>query len=117
VPSTSEILNNLIRVEGVTAAVVIGRDGFVIDAAGGGGMDVEAIGAIISTGFGSSETMGKELNIGRTGQVMAEFEDGILVSAAIGQDAILAVVTTSNTNLGNVRYQVKKYIRELESVL
>ncbi|MEW6368160.1 MAG: roadblock/LC7 domain-containing protein [Acidobacteriota bacterium] len=116
-PSTREVLNSLVKVEGIASAVVVGRDGFVIDAAGGAGMDVEAVGAVISTGFGSSETMGQELKIGKMGQVMAEFDNGVLVSAALGQDAILAIVTSASANLGNVRYQVKKHIKDLEKSL
>ncbi len=112
---TNDILNSLLKIEGINGTVVVSRDGFVIDSASSVGMDVEAIGAVISTGFGASETMGNELKMGKMGQVTAEFEHGVLVSAVIGQEAIPAIVTGSNANLGNVRYQARKYIRELEA--
>jgi len=115
--NTHEVLGSLGKVEGIRSAVLVGRDGFVIDAVGGTGMDAEAVGAVISTGFGSSETMGQELKVGRLGQVMAEFDDGVLVSAAVGNDAILAVVTSANANLGGVRYQIKKHLKDLETSL
>ena len=111
---TIEILYNLVKVEGIRAAVLVGRDGFVIGGAGNPGTDLDSIGAVISTGFGSSETMGRELDIGNMDQVMAEFDKGVLVITAIGKEDILVTVTAKNAVLGNIRYQVKKYAPEIE---
>jgi predicted regulator of Ras-like GTPase activity (Roadblock/LC7/MglB family) len=44
---------------------------------------------------------------------MIEFEQSAIVTAAIGTDAALAVVTETNPNLGNIRYHLKKYSHEL----
>lgn len=112
-PGLIDTLSTLVKVDGVATAVVVGRDGFVINSAGANN-DAEAIGAVISTGFGSSESMGKELAVGRIGQLMAEFERGVLVSAPIGDEAILAVVTAPGANLGHVRYQIRKLLPEFE---
>jgi predicted regulator of Ras-like GTPase activity (Roadblock/LC7/MglB family) len=59
--------------------------------------------------------MGQELDIGKATQIMAEFERSMVMAAAIGSDAVLAIVTGANANLGNIRYQVKRYSRELET--
>lgn len=113
--NTKEILNNLLKVEGIIKAVLVGRDGFVIEAAGDNEIDAEAVGALVTTAFSSYEVMGKELGIGGATQIMAEFERSVIMAAAIGPDAVLAVVTGANANLGNIRYQVKRYSRELET--
>jgi predicted regulator of Ras-like GTPase activity (Roadblock/LC7/MglB family) len=113
-----ELLKDMLDVEGVTTVVVVGRDGFVIEGISGGRkMDIEAVGAVVSTGIGSSEVMGRELNVGRMTQGLVEYEEGIITISFLGKDAILAVVADLNANLGNVRYQVKKRTPDIHSAL
>lgn len=113
--NTKEILDKLRKVEGIVTALLVGRDGLVIEAAGDSKTDVEAVGAMVTTAFSSYEGIGKELDIGGAMHIMAEFERSTIMAAAIGPDAVLAVLTGANANLGGVRYQVKKYSRELET--
>ncbi|MFH0823423.1 MAG: roadblock/LC7 domain-containing protein [Pseudomonadota bacterium] len=113
-----QLLGDLVSVEGINTAVVVGRDGFVIEGATNSGrMDVEAVGAVISAGIGSAEVIGRELNIGSMNQAMVEFSGGVVVMSFLGRDAILAVVADANANLGNVRYQVKKKSPEIQSAI
>lgn len=113
--NTKEVLDSLTKVDGIIKAVLVGRDGFVIEAAGDSKTDAEAVGAMVTTAISAYEVMGKELDIGGATQIMAEFERSMVMAAAIGPDAVLAVVTGANANLGSIRYQVKRYSRELET--
>lgn len=102
-------LNDLLKVEGISAAVIVGRDGFVIEGlSNDGNLDVEAVGAVISTGLGSAEVMGRELNVGALAQSLIEFDKGVLVMGTLGKDALLCLVCRAGANLGNVRLQMKK---------
>jgi uncharacterized protein len=117
-PSLKETLNELIKVEGINAAVVVGRDGFVINGvSNGAAMDIEAVGAVISTGIGTAEIMGRELQVGAMSQGMLEYNNGIIVMGLLGKDAVLACVADTNANLGNVRYQIKKRSPEIQATL
>ena len=109
-----QTLTELTKVEGITTAVVVGRDGFVIDGASArGSLDAEAIGAVISTGIGSAEVMGGELKLGEMSQSMFEYNGGIIVMSLASSEAILAVVADVKANLGMVRLQVKKRLPEI----
>ena len=55
------LLEEFLRVEGVSAAVVVGRDGFVIESAVSGKVDIEALGAMASTGLGACHAIGHAL--------------------------------------------------------
>jgi len=117
-PGVKQKLSDLLKVEGINTAVVVGRDGFVIDGlTNGASMDVEAIGAVISTGVGTAEVMGRELKVGSMSQGMMEYKDGIIVMSFLGREAILACVADSNANLGNVRYQIKKLSPEIQAAI
>ena len=111
--NTRRILNNLIEVEGIIAALLVGRDGFVIESAGDSRTDTEAVGALVTIAYSACERMGKDLNIGGATQIMSEYERSMVMAVAIGEDAILAVVAGANANLGSIRFQVKRYSREL----
>lgn len=110
-----QVLDNLVEVDGITSAVLVGRDGFVIEYSGEKTLDSEAVGAMVTIAFKACDNMGRELNLGGAFQVMFEFERNMVMAVAIGEEAVLAVVTAANANLGIIRFQVKKFSRELAS--
>ena len=113
-----DMLSELAKVEGINCAVVVSRDGFVIEGATSNGViDNEAVGAVISSGIGSSVVMGTELNVGELSQMMVEYKNGIIVVSFLGDSAVLATVADTKANLGNVRYQVKKRAPSIEAAL
>lgn len=112
-----KILQSLVEVSGINVAVCVGRDGFVIDAASTGTSDTEAIGAMVSTGMGSAESVGRELGLKDMDQAMMEYQEGIVMMTALGRDALLAVVASKDANLGGVRLQVRRSAPKLEEAL
>ncbi len=118
VASLKDQLTDLCKVEGVTTVVVVSKDGFVIDGvSSAGAIDMEAVGAVTSAGIGSSEVMGRELNVGEMTQIMNEYKNGIVVASFLGAGAILVLVADLKANLGNVRYQLKKRVPVIEAAL
>jgi len=112
------IMTEFTTVEGIQAALIVGRDGFVIEAVTGRGtVDTDAVAAVISSGIGSSEVIGRELNIGKLDQAMYEYRDGMLITSLLGPEAILAIVADGRSNLGNIRYQAKKRLDALMGAL
>jgi uncharacterized protein len=115
---TRELLEELVKVDGVNTAVIVGRDGFVLEGVSQGGkLDAETVGAVISAGTGSSEVMGRELNVGAMTQGMMEYADGLIMMSLVGTEAILAVVANTKANLGYVRFQIKKQMPAIEQSL
>lgn len=113
-----DILADLCRVDGVQAAVVVSQDGFVIEGVtNSGSLDYDALGAVVSASLGASRTMGTELHLGSLTQILAEYSDGILSLCALGDSAILAVLTSASANVGSVRFQTRKRVAELEAAL
>lgn len=102
------ILDGLLRIDGVTAALVVGRDGFVIEAVSSDGIDGDAVGAIAASSLGTSEEMGGELHLGPLGSVLIEFDQGPVALSPAGPDAVLAVVANQSVNLGRLRIEMRK---------
>jgi predicted regulator of Ras-like GTPase activity (Roadblock/LC7/MglB family) len=115
--SLKEQLEDFLKVEGVITVVVVGRDGFIIDAASKGDLNIDDVGAVVSTGMGSSESMGIDLRVGNMNQGMLEYENGIIFMREISEDAILVVVSTPGVNLGMIRFQMKKRMADIVAAL
>jgi uncharacterized protein len=102
------ILSDLAKVEGVSGAAIVGRDGFIIEHVSNMTMDVDALGAMASTSVGTSEAMGIELGKGNFEQVLVELEKGPVILSLVTENEILAIVAEAGANIGRIRYEVKK---------
>ncbi len=108
-----DTLETLAKTPGITSAILVSRDGFVIEAIAGSNVDVEAVGAIISTGLGTAEMMGSGLEQGAFNQAMMEFERGVAFLKGVSDQAMLAATATPGANLGAIRIAVRKAAEQL----
>ncbi len=103
------LLADLVRVEGVAAALVVGRDGFLIEGiTAEEDLDLEAVGAVTASALGASEVLSADLRRGQLVSVMLEYEGGTVVVAPAGGEAMLVVVTTGTATLGRVRLELRR---------
>ena len=111
--TTKEILNELAKIQSVDAVCLVARDGFLLDSIARTGIDTEMIGAIASSGFGASESMGRQLGKGSMAISMIEFEKGPVMLSPVGDDAFLVIIADKDANLGMIRLKLKKHCGEL----
>jgi CheY-like chemotaxis protein len=101
----------------VRFAVLVDREGFVIEAADDVAVETEVAGALASCLAESSEGLGHELRLGALTGMMLEYERAILLVHGVGPDALLAVAVADPAALGKVRYVMKKLVPELQRAL
>lgn len=111
--SLKEILAELTNVPGVNTACLVGRDGFLLDSIAIAGIDTEMIGAIASSGFGASESMGNQLGKGGLSMSMIEYANGPVMLSPVGDEAFLVIVADKEANLGMIRLKIKKHTNEI----
>ncbi len=111
-----KILAEFTNIEGVHTACLVGRDGFLLDSLARAGIDAEMIAAIASSGFGSAESMGNQLGQGDLRMTMIEFENGPVMFAPVGEEAMLVIVADQETNLGWIRISIKKNSKKIQEV-
>ncbi len=107
--TTREILSELAQMPNIEAVCLVARDGFLLDSIARSGIDREMIGAIASSGFGASDSMGRQIDKGTMLISMIEFDNGPVLLAPIGADAFLVIVADKEANLGMVRLKLKKH--------
>jgi predicted regulator of Ras-like GTPase activity (Roadblock/LC7/MglB family) len=118
----TEILEGFTRVRGVSAALVVGQDGLVLQSATGASAgddatDVDILGAVAASGLVPAQEIGRETQRGHLLQGIYEFERGVVVIEPLGSSAILVVVTTAAANLGLLRLQARKVHGDLEAAV
>jgi predicted regulator of Ras-like GTPase activity (Roadblock/LC7/MglB family) len=106
--AVKDTLEALAATAGVSAAILVSRDGFVIESVASSNVDAEAAGAIISTGLGTAEMMGSGLEQGAFNQAMMEYENGVAFLKGVTDDAMLAVTAATGSSLGAIRIAVRK---------
>ena len=107
--SLKDLLSEFTNIPGVNTACLVGRDGFLLDSIAMSGIDTEMIGAIASSGFGASESMGKQLGKGALSMSMIEYGNGPVMLSPVGDDAFLVIVADKDANLGMIRLKIKKH--------
>lgn len=114
-----DLLNVFLKTEGTQVALVVDWDGFVIDgvSAQEGDTGMDAIGAVISTSLGSTQVIGRELQVGSVNLAMLEFDKGTVLVRVLGESGILALLVDPSANLGLPRHQIRKMAPELEAAL
>jgi CheY-like chemotaxis protein/predicted regulator of Ras-like GTPase activity (Roadblock/LC7/MglB family) len=107
------VLTQFAAIDGVQWAVLVDREGFLLDASAEAAVDPETAGALSAGLVESSEGLGRELGRGALQGMILEYEQGIIVLYNVGVAAILAIGVSEAAVLGKVRYYAKKVVPEL----
>ncbi len=112
-----DVLADLLSVSGIRGVVVAGKDGLPLEAElVDKSLDQDLVAAMVAAAYGSGSTAVSNIIGGDTDIVCLEGTNGKIMMAA-AKDAILAVVTDTNVNVGLVRVLLRKGIEKVEAVL
>ena len=86
----------------------MGRDGFLIESAVSGKINIEALGAMASAGVNASEAMGSEIGKGQLVEMLVELQSGPILLSPLSADELIVIVAEIGANVGRIRYELKK---------
>jgi len=61
--------------------------------------------------------MGKELGKGQLNQLLVELDKGPIIVSPLSKDELIAIVAENASNLGRIRYELKKNKERLVAAL
>ncbi len=117
VPDLKTTLGALAALPGVSLAVLVDHEGFLIESAGEMLLEAELAGALAASLAESSGGIGRELGQGGLQSLILEYDSGVVLLNGVGPGAMLALVLRDPAVLGKVRYYVKKALSELLEVV
>jgi predicted regulator of Ras-like GTPase activity (Roadblock/LC7/MglB family) len=106
-PTIRDLVGALRQREGVDAAVVLGRDGLLIDSETSANVDAESVAALIPSIVAAADDYGSHDGRGALSTAILEFAQGIAVVSVLSSDAILLVLARPNANLGKLLFELR----------
>lgn len=107
-PSIRDLVSAIRQREGVEAAVVLGRDGLLIDSQSAPGLDAEDLAARIPAIIGPADEFGIAANRGPLVTAVLEHRTGLAVVAALTADAVLLVLVRPDANVGQLLFELRR---------
>ena len=107
-PSIRDLVGAIRQREGVEAAVVLGRDGLLIDSQGVPGLDPEDLAARIPSIIGPADDLGNAVGRGDLVTAVLEHRDGLAIISVLTADAVLVVLVRSDANVGQLLFELRR---------
>ncbi len=103
--------------EGIDAAVVLGRDGLLIDHQADAGVDAEQIAAHVPSILQYTDELGAAAAQGALLTAIHEHEQGTTVMSAISHDVILLVLLRPTADLGALLFDLRRHRANIASLV
>ena len=113
-----QTLSRFLAIPGVRLAVLVGRDGLLIEGLTREGKeDMEAVGAIMTTSMNTAEALGQEIARGNVVGALMEYEHGLVSVDPLGDFALVVTLFDNAASIGRVRHLVKASRNEILDAL
>ena len=106
--SIRDLVAALRQREGVDAAIVLGRDGLMIDSQSIPGMNAEDLAARIPPVIGPADDLGVAANRGQLVTAVLEMREGLAIVSVLSAEAVLLVLVHPSANIGQLLYELRR---------
>src|SRR5258708_10732979 len=102
-----QTLSRFLTIPGVRLAVLVGRDGLLIEGLTRDGKeDMEAVGAYMTTGLNTAEALGQEISRGNVVGALMEYEHGLVSIDPLGDFALVVTLFDNASSIARARHIV-----------
>lgn len=106
--SIRDLVAALRQREGVDAAIVLGRDGLLIDSQAIPGMNAEDLAARIPPVIGPADDLGAGAGRGELVTAVLEMREGLAIVSVLSAEAVLLVLVQPSANIGQLLYELRR---------
>jgi predicted regulator of Ras-like GTPase activity (Roadblock/LC7/MglB family) len=107
-PTIRDLVAAIRQREGVEAAVVLGRDGLLIDGQALTGLDVEHVAAHVPSIITAAEDFAKTAGRGELVTSVLEYRGGLGIVSVLSAEAVLLVLVQPNANIGQLLFELRR---------
>ena len=116
-PTIRDLVATLRAREGVQAAVVLGRDGLVIDGQALAALDIENVAAHVPSILIAAEELAHASQQGEMQTSVLEQERGYAIVANLSPEAVLLVLADPTVHLAQLLYELRRNRANLASLV
>ena len=103
--------------EGVEAAIVLGRDGLLIDSQVIPGLDAEDLAARIPAILVPADDLGTAAQRGEAVTVVLEYRQGLAIVSVLSAEAVLVVLVQPTANIGQLLYELRRNREQIAALV
>lgn len=107
-PSIRDLVAAIRQREGVDAAIVLGRDGLLIDSQLAPGLDADDVAARIPAIIGPADELGVATGRGELLTAVLEHRDGLAIVSVLSTEALLLVLVSPRANIGQLLFELRR---------
>lgn len=108
-PTIRELVDTLSARSGVQAAILVGRDGLVIESRNAPGVDPEHLAAHVPSLVGSAEELGSQSERGGLVTAVIEYESGVALVSSLNAEALLLVLLRQGAQIGPLLFELRRF--------
>jgi predicted regulator of Ras-like GTPase activity (Roadblock/LC7/MglB family) len=116
-PSIRDLVAAIRRRDGVEAAVILGRDGLLIDGQAVSGLDAEHIAARIPSIIAPADELAGALSRGQLMTAVLEYHRGLAVVSVLSPEALLLVLVRPGANVGQLLFELRRNREQIASLV
>jgi predicted regulator of Ras-like GTPase activity (Roadblock/LC7/MglB family) len=106
--SIRDLVAALRQRDGVDAAIVLGRDGLLIDSQTVPGLDAEDLAARIPPIISAADEVGNAAKRGEALTVILEHRQGVAIVSVLNSEAVLLVLVQPGAQIGQLLYELRR---------
>lgn len=116
-PTIRDLVAAVRQRDGITAAVVLGRDGLLIDSQADHSVDAEQVAAHVPSVLQFAEELGASAAQGDLRTVVLEYGDGASILSAMSHEVVLLVLASPAADLGALLFDLRRHRANLAALV
>jgi uncharacterized protein len=116
-PTIRDLVAAIRQRDGVDAAVVLGRDGLLIDSQTVPNLNAEDVAAHIPAIIAAADEFGATASRGTLTTAVLEYPDGLAIVSVLSQDAILLVLVRATANIGQLLFELRRNREQIATLI
>lgn len=107
-PTIRDLVEAIRQRDGVEAAIVLGRDGLLIDSHAAAGIDPENVAAHIPSVISAADEFGTAAGRGPLTTAVLEHPNGMAIVSVLSNEAVLLVLVQRAADMGALLFELRK---------
>ena len=116
-PTIRDLVGAIRQREGVEAAVVLGRDGLLIDGEAVEQLDAENVAAHVPSIITAADEFGAASGRGPLTTAVLEHPQGIAIVSALSSEAVLLVLVRPSADVGQLLFELRRNRANIASLV
>jgi predicted regulator of Ras-like GTPase activity (Roadblock/LC7/MglB family) len=117
VPTIRDLVAAIRQRDGVDAAVILGRDGLLIDGQTTAGVAADDVAAHVPAIIAAADEFGAAAGRGPLVTAVLEYPTGLAIVSALSADAVLLVLLQPTANIGQLLFELRRNREHIASLV